>query len=462
MGLQFQFEEREQGMADYDFDVGIIGGGPGGSAAAAYLAKAGLNVAVFEREGFPRPHVGESLVPSSNRILREIGFIPMMDEVGFVRKFGAVWTTDARGPIYDLDFDGLEADCYAGIKFEEREQEGVNQKYTWHVDRGKFDQLLLEHAVKQGAKLQQPVRVKSVDFSDPSAPKILYSADGKDASAAVRVVVDASGRHTLLGNQLKLKVPDPVFNQYALHTWFENYDRMAMATNKSQDDFIFIHFLPINNTWIWQIPISKTVTSIGVVTQKRNFEKTAESREKFFWDCISTRSELYNGLQAATQLRPLKEEGDYSYGMKQICGDSFVLVGDAARFVDPIFSSGVSIALTSAKLASEDIIKAASNGGQFTKDHFKVFETTMRRGTKNWYEFISLYYRLNVLFTAFIQDPRYRLDVLKLLQGDIYDVDSPEVLQEMRKTVSEVERRQNHPWHKFLGELTTEVSRPMF
>ncbi|MGH9431207.1 MAG: NAD(P)/FAD-dependent oxidoreductase [Terriglobia bacterium] len=449
-------------MPDYEFDVGIIGGGPGGSATASYLSQAGLNVAIFEREAFPRPHVGESLVPSSNRILREIGFIPMMDEVGFVRKFGAVWTTEARGPIYDLDFDGLEADCYAGITFEERAQEGVNQKYTWHVDRGKFDHLLLDYAVKQGAKLQQPVRVKSVDFSNPAAPKILYAAAGKDATAAVRMVVDASGRQTLLGNQLKLKVPDPVFNQYALHTWFENYERMVMATNKSQDDFIFIHFLPISNTWIWQIPISKTVTSIGVVTQKKNFEKTAESREKFFWDCIGTRPELYNGLKAANQLRPLKEEGDYSYGMKQICGDGFVLVGDAARFVDPIFSSGVSIALTSAKLASEDIVAAAHNGCSFTKDHFKTFETTMRRGTKNWYEFITVYYRLNVLFTAFIQDPRYRLDVLKLLQGDIYDVDSPEVLEVMRKTVSDVERRQNHPWHKLLGELTTEASRPMF
>ncbi len=449
-------------MADYDFDVGIIGGGPGGSSGAAYLAKAGLSCAVFEREAFPRPHVGESLVPSSTRILREIGFIDQMDKAGFVHKYGAVWTATSNSPVYDHDWEGLEPDCHADIRFAEREQPGVNLNHTWHVDRGKFDQLLLEHAAKLGAKVHQGVRVKGVDFSDSTRPKILHSADGKDLSTTVRVVVDASGRHTLLGNQLKFKVPDQVFNQYALHTWFENYDRQAASSKPGFDDYIFVHFLPISNSWIWQIPISKTVTSIGVVTQKRNFEKTAESREKFFWDCISTRSELFNGLKAATQLRPLKEEGDYSYGMKQICGDSFVLVGDAARFVDPIFSSGVSIALTSAKLASEDIIKAASNGGQFTKDHFKVFETTMRRGTKNWYEFISLYYRLNVLFTAFIQDPRYRLDVLKLLQGDLYDVDKPEVLDVMRRMVSEVEQRQNHPWHKLLGDLTGEAMKPLF
>jgi 2-polyprenyl-6-methoxyphenol hydroxylase-like FAD-dependent oxidoreductase len=133
-------------------------------------------------------------------------------------------------------------------------------------------------------------------------------------------------------------------------------------------------------------------------------------------ECVESRKELGEALHAAKQLRPLKDESDYSYNMKQICGDQYVLVGDAARFVDPIFSSGVSIALNSAKLASQDIIKAA-NGGGFQKAAFDDFEAMMRRGMRNWYEFISLYYRLNVLFTFFLQDRHYRLDVLKLLQA---------------------------------------------
>ena len=269
----------------------------------------------------------------------------------------------------------------------------------------------------------------------------------------VKVVLDASGRQTLLGNQLKLKRPDPVFDQYALHTWFEGYDRRALAKTDQFAGYIFIHFLPISNTWIWQIPISETVTSIGVVTQKKNFEKSKESREKFFWDCVGSRPELLEGLKASKQMRPLKEEGDYSYGMSQICGDGYALIGDAARFVDPIFSSGVSIAMTSARLATADIIKAASNGG-FKKAAFDTYEATMRRGTNNWYEFISVYYRLNVLFTAFIQDPRYRIQVLKLLQGDLYDEEKPEVLNVMKRTVAQVEQNPKHPWHGFLGELT--------
>jgi FADH2 O2-dependent halogenase len=153
------------------------------------------------------------------------------------------------------------------------------------------------------------------------------------------------------------------------------------------------------------------------------------------------------------QLRSLKEEGDYSYAMKQLAGDRLVLVGDAGRFVDPIFSTGVSIALNSSRLASRDVIKALETGN-FKREAFSEFETTIRRGTKNWYNFISVYYRLNVLFTAFINDPRYRLDVLQLLQGDVYEEQEPEVLTRMRSIVAEVERNPKHLWHKALGDLT--------
>lgn len=139
--------------------------------------------------------------------------------------------------------------------------------------------------------------------------------------------------------------------------------------------------------------------------------------------------------------------------MKQLAGDRVVLVGDAGRFVDPIFSTGVSIALNSSRFASRDILQALEKG-TFTREAFRNYETTLSRGTRNWYKFISVYYRLNVLFTAFIQDPRYRLDVLKLLQGDVYDEDEPPVLARMRSLVAAVEQNPNHVWHKLLGDLT--------
>jgi FADH2 O2-dependent halogenase len=448
-------------MSEFDFDVGIIGGGPAGSGMASYLAKAGLSCVVFERDLFPRPHVGESLVPSSTRVFKELGFLDKMDQSGFPKKYGAAWTAADRGPVYDMGWEGLERDCFAGIRFEERDQPGVDRNHTFHVDRGKFDLMLLQHASELGAAVYEGVRINDVDFSETGRPKVNYQIGKKSMSTSVRMVCDASGRRTLLGNQLKLRIQDRVFDQYAIHTWFDGYDRKALARDPSQHEFIFIHFLPITNTWVWQIPITETVTSIGVVTQKKNFAKSKEEREAFFWQCLDSRPELANGLRASKQVRPFTAEGDYSYAMKQIAGDNYLMLGDAARFVDPIFSTGVSIALNSARFASADIVRAAETG-DFTRKAFNTYEETLRRGTRNWYDFISVYYRLNVLFTAFVQDPRYRLDVLKLLQGDVYDEEAPEVLKLMKERVSEVEQNKDHLWHRHLSELTASAFSPSF
>jgi flavin-dependent dehydrogenase len=444
-----------------DFDVIVIGGGPAGAAMGAYLGKAGVRCAVLERSIFPRPHVGESLVPSSTRVFNDLGFIPAMEEAKFPHKYGATWSSDPLKREYAHDWTGLEADGNADIRFEERPQPEVDRPYTYHVDRGKFDLLLLKRAQELGASVYEGVRVTRADLADGEDPVVRFELGRKEVALSARLIVDASGRHTTLGSQLKLKVKDPVFDQYAIHTWFDGFDRGALAANTESGDYIHIHFLPISNTWVWQIPISDKITSIGVVTQKAHFSKSAESRERFFWECLSSRPALRDAAKRATQVHPLKDEGDYSYAMSQICGDRFVLIGDAARFVDPIFSTGVSIALNSARFASRDVV-AALEKGEFSRDAFRTYETTIRRGTKNWYEFIRVYYRLNVIFTYFIRDSRYRLDVLKLLQGDVYDEDEPEVLSKMRDIVSAVENDSSHPWHALLGGLTSNAFRPAF
>jgi FADH2 O2-dependent halogenase len=428
---------------------------------AAYLAKAGATCIVFERELFPRPHVGESLVPSSMRVFRDLDFLPIMEEAGFPRKYGAAWTAGDHTPTYSHDFTMLQALDHVDIRFEEREQPGVDRPYTYHVDRGKFDLLLLQHANKLGAEVHEGVRVMGVDFSEEH-PVVRYKMGRTEMGCRVRMVVDASGRNTLLGNQLRLKTNDPVFNQYAYHTWFDGFDRNALSKSGDQfGDYIFIHFVPVTNTWIWQIPITQTVTSIGVVTQKETFSKVKDDREKFFWDMIATRPALADALRRAKRVTPFKEEGDYSYAMKEIVGDKFCLIGDAARFVDPIFSTGVSIALNSARFAHKDILRGLETN-DLSKAAFQKYETTIRRGTKNWYEFITVYYRLNILFSWFIRNPEHRLDVLKLLQGDVYDEEQPPVLQKMRDKVAEVERNVEHPWHKLLGDLTSNSFRPSF
>ncbi|MEA5577341.1 NAD(P)/FAD-dependent oxidoreductase [Anabaena sp. UHCC 0451] len=433
------------------FDIGIIGGGPAGSTLAAYLAKANISCVVFEKEYFPRPHVGESLVPTTNLILQELGLLEEMEEAGFPHKHGAAWTS-ANKKLYSHNWEGMPSDYFADVRF--------GEKHSYHVDRAKFDQMLLQNAEKLGATVYQGARVNRINFPENDYPQIVVSVENEVIETQVRLVVDASGRRTLLGSQLDLKVKDPVFNQFALHTWFEGYDR-GISDKK---DYIFIHFLPIANTWMWQIPITETITSFGIVTQKEYFTKKKQEREDFFWSCVESQPEVFAKLKQAKQVKPFQEEGDYSYAMKDLCGDGWILIGDAARFVDPIFSSGISIALNSAKFASQDIIQAFEKSnledGRFKRSHFAQYETILKRGTKNWYEFISLYYRLNVLFTLFVSDPRYRLDVQKLLSGDVYEEDQPPVLQEMRKIVTEVEQNPNHLLHKFLGNLTANAFNP--
>jgi FADH2 O2-dependent halogenase len=445
-----------------DYDVVIVGGGPAGSSAAAYLAKAGLSVAVFESENFPRPHVGESLVPATTRVLLETGAMAKVEEAGFPRKYGAAWTSAHSRNMIANQFSKFSHELgTAEIEFSERDQPGVDRDYTFHVDRGRFDLILLKHAESLGAKVFQGVRALRSNLDDPDKVTLTCRIGPREVDLTARMMIDASGRQTMLGRQLRIKEADPVFDQYAIHAWFEGLDRGALTPNAEKSDYIYIHFLPIKDAWVWQIPITDTITSVGVVTQKHRFAEANTDREKFFWDFVKSRPDLYDALQKTEQVRPFKPEGDYSYAMRQICGDRFVLIGDAARFVDPIFSSGVSVALNSARLACRDIV-AAAEADDFSRERFASYERTIRNGVRNWYEFISVYYRLNILFTTFVQDPRYRLDVVRLLQGDLYDDEEPDVLRVMRETVTAVEDDPSHLWHPYLGTLRAPTMAPSF
>jgi flavin-dependent dehydrogenase len=418
-------------------DVVIIGGGPAGSTLASYLAKAGIKVTLFESANHPRDHVGESMVMSSVRVFEEIGFLPTMEEEGFIRKYGASWHP-------------IMTNGEAAIWFNEFPQDKITQEYTYHVDRSKLDLLMLKHAEKLGAKVYQGVAVTKVLFDENDyACGVRIRVADQEMNVPARMVVDASGRHTLLGRQLKVKKNDPIFDQFAVHAWFEN---VTKAKKLDTADFIHIYFLPVQRGWAWQIPITEEITSMGIVAEKEVFRQAKMEPADYFYKFINSNPDLAEAMKDARLVNEFKMEGDYSYKMDTFAGNGFVMIGDAARFVDPIFSSGVSVALYSAKYSFERI-KLAFETGDFSEAALKPYEVKLRAGTEIWYEFIRLYYKLLPLFTYFIQSDKHRLEVLRLLQGEVFDRREVPVLDAMRAFIRNVEADENHLFRKQLSDI---------
>ncbi len=422
--------------SDNNNQVVIIGGGPAGSAIGCYLSKAGIKNVIFEQANHPRAHVGESMVMSSVRVFDELDFLPVLEREGFVKKYGASWHPPvAKG----------EAD----IAFNEFPQEGIKQDYTYHVDRAKFDLLMLKHAESFGTKVYQGVTATKVLFDDNNyASGVRLKVADHEFDVPARMVVDATGRHTLLGKQLKVKKNDPIFDQFAVHAWFENVDKSQVDSS----EYIHIYFLPVERGWAWQIPITHEITSMGIVAEKEVFKTARMAPEAYFQKYVDSNPDLKHAMRNARRVNDFKLEGDYSYKMDTFAGNGFVLIGDAARFVDPIFSSGVSVALYSAKYSSERI-KYAFENNDFSEAALKPYEKKLRAGTEIWYEFITLYYKLLPLFTKFIESKQHRIEVLRLLQGEVFDRREVPVLDAMRNYIKMVEATPGHAFAPMLSSI---------
>lgn len=414
----------------------IIGGGPAGSVLGSYLSKAGISNLIIDKAVHPRPHVGESLVTSTTRVFKDIGFLETMEVEGFTRKYGAAWhPTTTKGEF--------------AIRFAEFPQPGIDQDYSYHVDRSKFDLLLLKHAQSLGSSVIQGVTASEVLFDEEDfARGVRVSVEGKDMELPARFVVDASGRNTVIGGQRRIREKDPIFRQFAVHAWFENVDR---GTTESAD-YIHIYFIPVERGWVWQIPITDTITSVGVVAEREVFKQSRQRTPEYFWDHVQMSPDLAAAMSAAKPVTDFQAEADYSYSMSRFVGNGWLLVGDAARFVDPIFSSGVSIAVESAKFASEAITKALE-ADDVSEPMLLGFESKLKGGVAIWYEFIRLYYKLMHLFTYFIDSEKHRLQILQLLQGEVYDRDEVPVLDAMRDMIRTVEETPGHIWASHLTDI---------
>ncbi len=310
------------------FDVIVIGGGPAGSVGAARLARAGRRVALFEGEAFPRFKIGESLLPDGNRALKEIGVWDKVEAGGFIRKPGAeFFNEDGSRWVHNVFAEGLVP----------------GREYTYQVERSRFDLLLLEHAEECGVKLFQPCRIRNVELAEDAV--IVQTSSGESYSGAY--LLDASGRPGLLGVQKKLeKDPLPYPPKVAVYSHFQGVPRFSGERAGN----IVITRLP--RGWSWIIPISHTLTSVGVVGYAEDLRKRRKDPESWFREAVEESPVLKERMSGTAATMAFQVTTDYTYQYKRFGGDRYLLTGDAACFIDPIFSSGVYFAMESSLQAA--------------------------------------------------------------------------------------------------------------
>jgi ABC-type nitrate/sulfonate/bicarbonate transport system ATPase subunit/flavin-dependent dehydrogenase len=401
-------------------DVVVIGGGPAGSILASYLGRAGIDHVVLDRAVHPRRHVGESLVCSTTRVFAEIGFLDALETGGFVKKHGAVFTLDGGRRELALPFRAMP-------------DLGIAQDHTYHVDRARFDELLLAHAAARGSRIRQAAEVERVELGDGSAPSVRVA--GVPEPLRARIVADASGRAALLGRQLRTRRNDARLNQVAVHGWFRGVDRGRGETA----DWIHIHVLGAPRAWAWQIPISADATSIGVVCEGQPALGRDETGERFFASMIASHGLLATRMAKAQSLHALEVEGSQSYFGERVAGPGWIALGDAAQFVDPVFSSGVSVAAESARLAARAISDSLADPAR-AAECFADYDETVRRGGEVWRELILLFYRMPPLFLGLLEDASARPALQSLLQGRVFAADDALALAELQARARELER----------------------
>jgi hypothetical protein len=322
-----------------DYDVAIIGGGPAGSAAGTQLAKAGLKSIILEKEKFPRFCIGESLLPAGNQLLQELGVWNQMENAGFLRKYGAEFCTGDKSRLRRFWFgQTLGAGC----------------EYSYQVERAPFDELLLNNARSHGCEVLEETRVNAVENMDSPTMRLQCEAPGGALTIHARWLIDASGRNAFTGKKLGLKrTGTQKKRRVAIYGHFEGVFRNG---GKAEGH---ITISRIQNAWFWLIPLAGNKTSVGLVIPSEKLSKPhVRALDDIFREAVEATLEVKDRMKAASPLGPLRATGDYSWRFSSFASSRVLLAGDAAGFIDPIFSSGVMLALKSSMRAAEIITHA--------------------------------------------------------------------------------------------------------
>ncbi len=378
-------------------DVVVIGGGPGGSTVSTLLAQQGVKVELFEREVFPRFHIGESLIPETYWVLKRLGMLEKMQQSHFVKK-------------YSVQFVNASGKQSAPFYFWDNKPHECSQ--TWQVVRSEFDQMLLENARQHGVTAHEGVRVMDVIFEGDRAVGVRL----KDREVRAKVVVDASGQNGLIANRLRLRVWDPILNKGAIWSYWEG----AYRDTGRDEGATMVLQTPDKQGWFWYIPQHDNIVSVGVVGPfDYLFKGRGKDFEKIFNEEVERTPAVKKRIESGTRVTGFFATKDYSYRTTQASGDGWVLVGDAWGFLDPLYSSGVLLALKSGELAADAIVdglkKDDTTGAQLGAwaKNFNIGVDRMRRLVCEYYAGFS--------FGNFMRHhPEMRGTVTDLLIGDLF------------------------------------------
>jgi flavin-dependent dehydrogenase len=383
-------------------DVVVIGGGPAGATASTLMAQKGLRVRLFERAKFPRFHIGESLIPETYWVLERLNLLEKLKRSAFVRK-ESVQFVSQHGKISEPFYfhDNKPHDC----------------SRTWQVRRSEFDQMMLENAREHGVQAEEGVRVREVTFEGDRAVGVrVHHEDGREEEVRAKVVVDASGQSAMLGNKFKTLVKDKDLKKGAVWTYFKGAYR-----DKGRDEGATIVLQTKEKKgWFWYIPLHDNIVSVGVVRDFGEMFAGNRDHETIYNEELENCPEVKRRVMMGTRCDEFRATKDYSYRSTRPAGEGWVLVGDAYGFLDPLYSSGVLLALKSGSLVADTVVEALAAGdtsgewlGKWAPDYNRGMDR-MRRLVVEYYEGLS--------FGRFIKkNPQLKGHVTDLLIGDLFD-----------------------------------------
>ena len=393
-----------------EYDCVVVGGGPGGCTTAALVAKAGYSTLLVERERVPRFHVGESLMPEVYWTLERLGVLPKMSELGFVPKVGVQFVTHR----------GKESQPFFFQEHDPRES-----STTWHVERATFDKMLFENAAELGATCLDQTRVVDIETAGDDRSVVLQSSAGK-SNVNAKVVVDATGQSAFLANRLGLREENRRLRKASIWTYYRGAERCEEGRNRT----IILHTNE-KKSWFWYIPLQDDIVSVGVVGDNDYLLKRSESPEQTFQceleQCDGVRSRVSGGEQFG-KYHAAKE---FSYSTKQQAGDGWVLVGDAFGFIDPVYSSGVYLALKSGELAADAIVDGLQSD-DLSGDRLGRWADDFKQGVVWIRKLVHAFYTDQFSFGMFLKEhPQYAGNLTDLLIGRVFTESAGEIFGRM-------------------------------